>query len=377
MKDLLAPEKPASKSFEELSTLAREHPKPASSLHMARHRFYNYRRCQELGSSSDAAVGDASAKFTGRRLVRTPLAEQKAKGSTLFDSDYFSWNPKPFFCLAKSRYPGNYRPNSMHYFLRLLHERGLLLRLYTQNIDGLERAAGIPAEKLVEAHGTVRTASCSLCNSPHLGHQFKVAILNDEIPRCETCSGIVKPDIVFFGERLPKNFDYYREDFKRSDFLIVMGTSLEIEPFASIVNCVRPRVPRLLLNRDPVGPFKQTHLKPTELRRLGDLSGSVQVLVKLLGWESDLEQLIKRESGCPLMNSTDPRSIIPGNPEINAQPHGTGPSAYPHKSVASKFNKCFFQVVFNMEEQIHLTEDGNQQISSPMLDLKLRDFMGS
>lgn len=41
--------------------------------------------------------------------------------------------------LAKELYPGNYRPNVTHYFLRLLHDKGLLLRLYTQNIDGLER----------------------------------------------------------------------------------------------------------------------------------------------------------------------------------------------------------------------------------------------
>lgn len=52
---------------------------------------------------------------------------------------YFFVNPKPFFTLAKELYPGNYRPNYAHYFLRLLHDKGLLLRLYTQNIDGLER----------------------------------------------------------------------------------------------------------------------------------------------------------------------------------------------------------------------------------------------
>lgn len=52
---------------------------------------------------------------------------------------YFLANPKPFFTLAKELYPGNYRPNYAHYFLRLLHDKGLLLRLYTQNIDGLER----------------------------------------------------------------------------------------------------------------------------------------------------------------------------------------------------------------------------------------------
>ncbi|XP_075357817.1 NAD-dependent protein deacetylase sirtuin-3, mitochondrial isoform X2 [Mycteria americana] len=58
----------------------------------------------------------------------------------IFELMYFFVNPKPFFTLAKELYPGNYRPNYAHYFLRLLHDKGLLLRLYTQNIDGLERA---------------------------------------------------------------------------------------------------------------------------------------------------------------------------------------------------------------------------------------------
>lgn len=60
--------------------------------------------------------------------------------TAIFDMEYFRMKPKPFFELAKELYPsGRYRPNMAHYFLRSLHEKGLLLRLYTQNIDGLER----------------------------------------------------------------------------------------------------------------------------------------------------------------------------------------------------------------------------------------------
>ena len=59
---------------------------------------------------------------------------------SIFDLDYFEGNPKPFYTLAKELYPtGKYRPNYAHYFLRLLHDKGVLLRVYTQNIDGLER----------------------------------------------------------------------------------------------------------------------------------------------------------------------------------------------------------------------------------------------
>ena len=59
--------------------------------------------------------------------------------AAIFDLDYFWYDPRPFFCLAQSLYPGNYQPNYVHHFVKLLHDKGLLLRMYTQNIDGLER----------------------------------------------------------------------------------------------------------------------------------------------------------------------------------------------------------------------------------------------
>lgn len=57
----------------------------------------------------------------------------------IFNIDYFSNDPQPFFSLAKALYPGSHRPNYIHYFIRTLHHKGLLLRMYTQNIDGLEK----------------------------------------------------------------------------------------------------------------------------------------------------------------------------------------------------------------------------------------------
>ena len=76
---------------------------------------------------------------------------------------FFRHNPQPFFLLAKELYPGSFSPTPCHYFVRLLQEKGLLLRHYTQNIDTLEREAGIADEKLVEAHGAFNTGHCIDC----------------------------------------------------------------------------------------------------------------------------------------------------------------------------------------------------------------------
>lgn len=59
--------------------------------------------------------------------------------TSIFDITYFSRLPKPFFALARDLYPGRYQPNLAHLFVRLLQDKKVLLRNYTQNIDGLER----------------------------------------------------------------------------------------------------------------------------------------------------------------------------------------------------------------------------------------------
>ena len=77
--------------------------------------------------------------------------------------------------------------------------------------------------------------------------------------------GLVKPDIVFFGEQLPSRFfDLAREDLPAADLLIIMGTSLKVQPFASLAGRVRRTTPRLLINREPVS----IALSPTHSNRI-------------------------------------------------------------------------------------------------------------
>jgi NAD+-dependent protein deacetylase sirtuin 2 len=79
-------------------------------------------------------------------------------------------------------------------------------------------------------------------------------ILSDVVPRCEDCNAVVKPDVVFFGEGLPKRFGRMAaKDFPRCDLLIILGTSLAVEPFASLVDRVPSKCPRLLINLEEVG----------------------------------------------------------------------------------------------------------------------------
>lgn len=67
-------------------------------------------------------------------------------------------------------------------------------------------------------------------------YSLSVRIFRDEIPECEKCDGVVKPDIVFFGEALPNKFHRALSDFGECDLLIILGSSLAVQPFASLVD---------------------------------------------------------------------------------------------------------------------------------------------
>lgn len=245
----------------------------------------------------------------------------------IFDIDFFHHNPRPFFTLAKELYPsGKYRPNYIHYFARLLSDRGVLLRMYTQNIDGLERLAGVPPDKLVEAHGTFVTASCVICREKHRGAEIKDAIFDDKLPHCKKtgCYGIVKPDIVFFGEELPKRFYFYLKDMLQTDLVLVMGTSLEVQPFAGIIDTVRWTVPRVLFNRNAVGPFKAGK-RSKDFISEGDLIESLQNFVSIAGMKDDMVDLITRSEGTFRLFAPPPPESTHSKPVKKVRAHKPDP----------------------------------------------------
>ncbi|XP_071393811.1 NAD-dependent protein deacetylase sirtuin-3 isoform X1 [Centroberyx affinis] len=288
-------------------------------------RLVKLGRCKNVVVVAGAGISTASGipdfRTPGTGLYANLEKYNIPYPEAVFNIDYFSNDPQPFFSLAKELYPGNHRPNYIHYFIRMLHHKGLLLRLYTQNIDGLEKTCGIPDDKLVEAHGSFATASCHLCYTPYPAEEAKHAIMSDNTPICTFCAATVKPDIVFFGEDLPEKYFLHSEDFPRADLLIIMGTSLQIEPFASLVNTVRSTVPRLLLNRYAVGPFEKVPLRRGDHMELGDLVDTVRRFAEILGWNNEIEDLMRSQE-----NASIPTLV------------SSGPSASGQKPCQSKSN---------------------------------------
>lgn len=112
------------------------------------------------------------------------------------------------YALAQELYPDKFRPTLTHSFIKLLSSKSLLHTCFTQNIDTLERRAGVPAEKIIEAHGSFATQRCIDCRKPYDDEKMKEMIMSKQIPRCGRCRGLVKPDIVFFGESV--GYDVHR-----------------------------------------------------------------------------------------------------------------------------------------------------------------------
>ena len=167
----------------------------------------------------------------------------------LFDIEFFNDDPKPFFKFAHSLYPGSITPSPSHNFLAWLDEQGILLRVYTQNIDSLEEQAGVCKDRVIYAHGSLSNATCMKCKATYSSTDIADDINAGRVPLCKLptnkkskltsssatkkseedkqppqrvqrlrrssstistsqplqkgkCNGTIKPNVTFFGEKL-------------------------------------------------------------------------------------------------------------------------------------------------------------------------------
>ncbi|KAF8810218.1 NAD-dependent deacetylase sirtuin-2 [Phlegmacium glaucopus] len=251
------------------------------------------------GVSTSAGIPDFRSPETGlySNLARLNLPHPEA----VFEIGFFRRNPVPFYTLAHELYPGKFRPTITHSFIRLLAEKSLLHTCFTQNIDTLERRAGVPDDKVIEAHGSFATQRCIDCKRLYDDEKMKEHIEAKKIAKCEVCGGYVKPDIVFFGEGLPPEFINSVPSMRSADLLIVMGTSLTVRPFASLAGMVGDSCPRVLINLDHVGDFGS---RADDVILLGKCDETVRELCKELGWENELLRLWE-ETEASVLKSTD------------------------------------------------------------------------
>jgi len=200
-----------------------------------------------------------------------------------------------------------------HRFAELLHTKtSKLTRVYTQNIDGLDRQCeGVPSDKIISVHGTIAKASCegcghecdydSFCNSV----QTKVKDIYKMDPKapkesslilCENCGKpLVKPSTVLYGRSLPPEFfEKVPGDLESLDLLIVAGTSLTVSPANQLVYSVSDETIRVVVDVNPVGAELGIEYGPNPKRDFfaqGNCDAVFLDLVTELGWLDDLKAM--------------------------------------------------------------------------------------
>lgn len=154
----------------------------------------------------------------------------------LLEIDFFMNHPDEFYAWAREGWYSDavYRPSIVHETVKMMEEKGLLSDgVWTQNIDSLHTYCG--SKRVYELHGTLRTSTCTKCGRKYTFEETRNALRNTAYPACSECGGLIKPDIVFYGENLDEHLIEKAHSVMSSvDLTIVLGSSLVVNPVASL-----------------------------------------------------------------------------------------------------------------------------------------------
>ena len=159
-------------------------------------------------------------------------------------------------------------PNGTHLFLKELEDAGKLRAIVTQNIDGLHQKAG--SKNVFEIHGTIWRNYCKACKK-----EYPATYLFDTegVPHCD-CGGLIRPDVVLYGEMLPQSYYDAADIIAEAEVLIVSGTSLQVSTAGALVEEFRGK--HLVILNDTPTPYDD--LAELIIRDpLGDIFGQLHV----------------------------------------------------------------------------------------------------
>lgn len=199
----------------------------------------------EIEEVRNILAGAEYAVFFGGAGVSTDSGIPDFRGNGgLYDSDDDSneyclskeciiGEPERFFTFFRNNMVfSQVEPNEAHIALAKMEKAGIIKAVVTQNIDGLHQKAG--SERVLELHGSSNRYYCSRCGKVYDNDYF---LQQENVPRCSVCGSVVRPDVTLYGEALD-GFVYSEaeEEISNADVLIVGGSSLVVNPAASLVD---------------------------------------------------------------------------------------------------------------------------------------------
>ena len=180
---------------------------------------------------------------------RSPGGIWERYDPSMFFIERFLADPEQLWhCMMDMNKSGDFQlwdaiPNKGHRALAYLEDAGIIKSIITQNIDNLHQKAG--NKNVIEFHGNMLHAKCMKCGKKYGYKQVLTGLQERFPPRC-SCSGMLKPDVVFFGEAIPQ--DALERSFAQAqdcDLLLVIGTSAQVEPAASLPLIAKGMNPQL------------------------------------------------------------------------------------------------------------------------------------
>lgn len=193
------------------------------------------------GISTPSGIPDFRSPDTGLWKETNPLEVASLYAFRRHPEAFYRWI-RP---LAKTLVEAE--PNPGHLALARLEAAGYLEAVITQNIDNLHQRAG--STEVLEVHGHLRSATCIECYRVESTDGLLRAFLaSGELPRCPECSGVMKPDVVLFGEQLPAAaMNAAIAHVSSADLMLIAGSSLEVMPVSQLPLRVHRQGGRLIV----------------------------------------------------------------------------------------------------------------------------------
>jgi len=194
------------------------------------------------GISTPSGIPDFRSSNNGLWQRYDPMRVASLSAFHNNPSLFFEWF-RPLFMTSWQA-----KPNAAHMALATLETKGLLKAVITQNIDALHQKAG--SEQVFELHGTCMTFTCPNCGFSESGLSIHKQFTQCEmLPHCSECDGVLKPNVVLFEEALPlQTWMDAENEIQKSDLLLVIGSSLEVQPAATLPLKAHAQGSRLIIN---------------------------------------------------------------------------------------------------------------------------------
>ena len=237
----------------------------------------------------------------------------------------FIEKPELFYEFCKIFDLSQIKPTLTHKFMNYLVSKNMVKYIFSQNIDGLELKAKIPEDKIIFAHGSFTQGHCPQCKIKVDINKINKGIEEGVVVKCDICGGPCKPNVVFYGEDLDERFYEKIQESEDFDLVIIMGTSLQVYPFAEIPKLMKTSSWKVVFNKDEVGLFLFKFLFSNTLFIQGTTDDIVKKFLEEVELLDDFKKFVKINYGDDNIDNNENikmlevKNIDTENKEINQE----------------------------------------------------------